>query len=98
MGQARYLDPSQLAPGTLALAAWAAPLISARQSVLGAGSALLRAIHEEFKQDGAASATRILPGERFATRHAVFHGAAPQTMTVSVEVARVESCAILIQV
>jgi transglutaminase-like putative cysteine protease len=71
MGPASYLYPSPMAPSTPAIAAWSAQFFPTQQSALEAGCALMRAIYEEFKYDGAATTTRTLPGEAFEARHGV---------------------------
>ncbi len=71
MGPASYLYPSPMAPSTPAIAAWAAQFFPTQQGVLAAGAALMRAIFEEFRYDGAATTTRTLPEEAFAARHGV---------------------------
>jgi transglutaminase-like putative cysteine protease len=71
MGPASYLYPSPMAPSTPAIGAWSAQFFPTQQSVLVAGCALMRAIYEEFKYDGAATTTRTLPDEAFVARHGV---------------------------
>lgn len=71
MGPASYLYPSQMAPSTPAIAAWSAQFFPTQQSALEAGRALMRAIYQEFKYDGAATTTRTLPAEAFEARHGV---------------------------
>jgi transglutaminase-like putative cysteine protease len=71
MGPASYLYPSPMAPSSPAIAAWAAPFFPAAMGALEAGCALMRAIHQEFTYDGAATTTETLPEQAFRTRHGV---------------------------
>jgi transglutaminase-like putative cysteine protease len=71
MGPASYLYPSQMAPSSSAIAAWAAQFFPTQQGALAAGCALMRAIYEEFTYDGTATTTRTLPDEAFQARHGV---------------------------
>jgi transglutaminase-like putative cysteine protease len=71
MGPASYLYPSQMAPSSPAIAAWALPFFPTQQGVLAAGAALMRAIYDEFTYDGAATTTKTLPEQAFQARHGV---------------------------
>ena len=71
MGPASYLYASPMAPSSPAIAAWAARFFPTQQGVLAAGTALMRAIHEEFTYDGSATTIETLPEAAFHARHGV---------------------------
>lgn len=70
-GPASYLYASSMAPASPVIAAWARPHFAPETSVLAAGIALMRAIHQEFVYDGKATEADTPPAAAFALKRGV---------------------------
>lgn len=71
MGPASYLFGSPMAPPSSAIAEWATPFFNAGQSVLAAGQALMRAIHQQFAYDGTATSVTTTADDAFRQKRGV---------------------------
>ncbi|WDF73829.1 transglutaminase family protein [Novosphingobium sp. KACC 22771] len=71
MGPASYLFASPMAPPSAAIAQWAAPFLAPDKSVLAAGHALMKAIHESFAYDGTATSVTTTAQDAFEQKRGV---------------------------
>ncbi|NBC36938.1 transglutaminase family protein [Novosphingobium sp. FSY-8] len=70
-GPAAYCHASPIARAEPDIAAWAAPLVQDAMGVIGAGRALMAAIHADFRFDPTATTAQTPPIQAFQARHGV---------------------------